>query len=133
MVRLTGGTLKGKPKSGRTWKVETKGKNSVQTLSSLTGNRDPYEVRRRKKQAADDVKALERSMKAERFEEIARQKELRDQRQQQRMENELKSSSYQVLNHSKLKTMSKKQLRMVKKTSMNKNGQVELVNIHQKR
>ena len=32
------------------------------------------------------------------------------------------------LNASKLKTMSKKQLRKVKKTSMNKNGQVELVN-----
>ena len=131
MVRLTGGTLKGKPKSGRIWKVETRGKSSVQTLSSL--NRDCYEVRRRKKQKLDDVKALERSLKTERLEEVARQKELRDQRQQKRMENELKSSSYQVLNHSKLKTMSKKQLRMVKKTSMNKNGQIELVNIHQKR
>lgn len=31
------------------------------------------------------------------------------------------------LNAEKLKTMSKKQLRMVKKTTMNKNGQIELV------
>ena len=90
MVRLTNGTLKGKPKSGRVWKVEAKGKNSVQTLSSLNGDPDGYEIRRIKKRAADEVKALERSMKAERFEEIARQKELRDQRQQQRMENGLR-------------------------------------------
>eukprot|EP01035_Chromulina_nebulosa_P016916 gene16916-22407_t len=44
------------------------------------------------------------------------------------MANEYKNSLYQVINPSKLKTMSKKQLRLIKKTSVNKNGQVELVN-----
>jgi hypothetical protein len=32
------------------------------------------------------------------------------------------------LNPEKIKTMSKKQLRLVRKTAVNKNGQVELVN-----
>jgi hypothetical protein len=46
------------------------------------------------------------------------------------MDNEYKNSVYQELKHETLKGMSKKQLRMVKKTAMNKNGQVELVSLY---
>jgi len=48
------------------------------------------------------------------------------------MANEYKNSEYQELTHGTLKGMSKKQLRMVRKTAMNKNGQVELVNLYGK-
>lgn len=48
------------------------------------------------------------------------------------MANEYKNSEYQELKHETLKGMSKKQLRMVRKTAMNKNGQVELVNLYGK-
>lgn len=46
------------------------------------------------------------------------------------MANEYKNSVYQELKHETLKGMSKKQLRMVKKTAINKNGQVELVSLY---
>ena len=48
------------------------------------------------------------------------------------MANEYKNSVYQELKHETLKGMSKKQLRLVRKTAMNKNGQVELVNLYGK-
>ena len=40
------------------------------------------------------------------------EKARREERQTRRIENEFKSTSYQVINESKMKTMSKKQLRL---------------------
>ena len=46
-------------------------------------------------------------------------------------ENELKSSVYQEINASKMKSMSKKQLRMIKKTAMDsKTGKIKLVDAY---
>jgi hypothetical protein len=75
------------------------------------------------------VKALEKSMKEEKENKKQVEKARREEKQKRKMENEYKSSIYQEINPSKIKGMSKKQLRMIKKTSVNrKTGKIELVN-----
>lgn len=60
--------------------------------------------------------------------EIAERRERQLEKQRRRAENELKGASYQVISDpTKLKKMSKKQLRQVKKTRVNKDGVTELV------
>ena len=48
------------------------------------------------------------------------------------MENEYKSTTYQVINPEKMKRMNKRQLRMIKKTSVNRDGTVEFVSPYAK-
>ena len=49
-----------------------------------------------------------------------------------KMENEYKNTTYQVINPEKMKRMNKKQLRMIKKTSVNRDGTVEFVSPYAK-
>lgn len=59
---------------------------------------------------------------------IAEEKEKALERKKRRAENEQKTVTYTALRPDKIKTMSKKQLRSVRKTSMNQEtGQIELV------
>ena len=120
----------GRPKSGRTWKKkQTQRFSSQKRAGVLSHLGKSFEVKDRMRKEREQMKALEAELRANskalKVAEIAKKEE----RKKQKMENEFKSSSYQVINPSKMKSMSKKQLRMVKKTAMNKNGQVELVNI----
>jgi hypothetical protein len=75
------------------------------------------------------MKAVERQVKEAKIQRIEDEKAKRVEREQRRIANEYKNSSYQVIDGAKMKTMSKKQLRMVKKTSVNTKGQIELVNV----
>ena len=60
--------------------------------------------------------------------ELKAKRERAVEKQRRRAENELKGASYQVIsNPEKLKRMTKKQLRQVKKTRVNKDGVTELV------
>ncbi len=57
----------------------------------------------------------------------------REEKKKRRAENLLKSTTYQVISDpNKLKRMSKKQLRMVKKTRVNAQGVVEFVGAYEK-
>jgi hypothetical protein len=76
----------------------------------------------------DHVKVLENDLKDARKKRIEEAKAKRLEKEKRRIANEYKNSSYQMIDATKMKTMSKKQLRMVKKTSVNSKGQVELVN-----
>jgi hypothetical protein len=88
-----------------------------------------FEERRAERDHKEQVKALEKAMKEEKLQEAQREKERRLEKQKRKMENEYKNSIYQEINPSKIKGMSKKQLRSVKKTSVNrKTGKIELVN-----
>jgi len=63
-----------------------------------------------------------------RAEELKAKRERAVDKARRRAENELKGASYQVIsNPDKLKRMTKKQLRQVKKTRVNKDGVTELV------
>jgi rRNA-processing protein CGR1 len=58
----------------------------------------------------------------------AEAKEKREEKQRRRAENELRTAQYQVISDpAKLKKMSKRQLRQVKRTTVNAKGQMELV------
>ena len=119
----------GRPKSGRTWKLKQTSRFSFQqrqgVVSHLNKSFEEKELIRAKK---DRMLALEREMKEDNKRKAIEEKQRREDQQKRRMENEYKNSVYQTLRPEKLKGMSKKQLRMVRKTAMNKNGQLELVN-----
>jgi hypothetical protein len=116
------------PKSGRFWKTKQRTRSSTQVRQGILSHLSKsFEAKQELKTKNDSAKSLEREIKEETKRKKLAEKQRRDERKQRIMENEMKSSSYQVINASKLKTMSKKQLRMIKKTSMNKNGKVELV------
>ena len=119
----------GIPKSGRVWKVKQTSRASALLRTGLLQNQiktlEEKQIIRTKKAT---ILQLEREMKEESKKKREIQKEKRLENNKRRMANEYKNTSYQALNPEKIKTMSKKQLRMVRKTSMNKNGQVELVN-----
>ena len=118
----------GRPKSGRVWKVKQKTRASAQNRRGVVAHMSrTFEEKERLRTEKDRVLSLERELKAEKKQKVLEEKERREAQQKRRMENEYKNSVYQTLRPEKLKGMSKKQLRMVKKTAMNKNGQIELV------
>jgi len=119
----------GKPKSGRTWKVrETCRASTFSRQGVLSHMSKSLEVRKREKEKKEQAKAFENFMKEEKKMKSDAEKERREENKRRRTMNEYKNSVYQVINPEKIKNMSKKQLRMIKKTSVNKSGQVELVN-----
>jgi hypothetical protein len=121
----------GRPKSGRTWKVKQKTRASTQNRQGVVAHMaKTFEEKERLRMEKERMLSYERELKEEKKQKIADEKTRRDEQQKRRMENEYKTSVYQTLRPEKLKGMSKKQLRMVKKTAMNKNGQVELVELY---
>eukprot|EP00607_Mallomonas_marina_P003263 CAMPEP_0182427744 /NCGR_PEP_ID=MMETSP1167-20130531/19156_1 /TAXON_ID=2988 /ORGANISM="Mallomonas Sp, Strain CCMP3275" /LENGTH=132 /DNA_ID=CAMNT_0024610193 /DNA_START=253 /DNA_END=651 /DNA_ORIENTATION=+ len=118
----------GKNKSGREWKVVQTKRASAQTRMGIMEKMSTtYEEKQKIKEKKDRVKAIEQQMKADRIAKQEEEKRIKEERQQRRIANEQKSTSYQMINTGKLKGMSKKQLRMIRKTSVNEFGQVELV------
>lgn len=116
-------------KSGRVWKVKQATRASSQrrqgVLSHLAKSFEEKELIRKRKA---EVKHLEDEMLNEKKRKIAEEKEKAEERKKRRAENEQKTVTYQALNPQKIKTMSKRQLRAVRKTSMNQEtGKIELV------
>eukprot|EP01042_Synura_sphagnicola_P030260 gene30260-38984_t len=118
----------GKPKSGRVWKVKQTYRSSTQhrqgVLSHLCKS---YEERKRIKDREKEIKAYERELRGQTNKKKETERLRREQLVFKRLENENKAAVYQEIKPEKLKSLSKKQLRQIRKTSVNKNGQVELV------
>ena len=66
-------------------------------------------------------------MKAEKKQKVLDAKERREEQNKRRLANQMKTASTQSINPEKIKGMSKKQLRNIRKTAIGKNGQVELI------
>jgi hypothetical protein len=119
----------GVPRSGRVWKKKQAFRSSSQkrkgVLSHLAKTKDEANVNRQKLQA---LKAFEKELKSETNRVKMEARIRREEHQKRRAANEYKTAVYQPINAEKIKGMSKKQLRSIKKTSVNKFGQVELVN-----
>ena len=145
--------VQGRPKSGRPWKAIQRTRSSsqirkgpLQHMSKSFGDRQVKRVRLKQ------TKALGKESFSSRFSFINfshmvstlpyhTEQELKDntkakreekkakiiERRKLKMENEYKNTTYQVINPEKMKRMNKKQLRMIKKTSVNKDGTVEFV------
>uniref|UniRef100_A0A7S3JW15 Coiled-coil domain-containing protein 86 n=1 Tax=Aureoumbra lagunensis TaxID=44058 RepID=A0A7S3JW15_9STRA len=117
--------LRGRPVSGRTWKhVETKRSSSIKAKAVIPS----WSSRSAEREARKLIKEKESELIAARKERLASAKKRREEKKARRQKNEFKSSSYQVIsNQHTVKALSKKQMRMIKRTRMSKEGQIELV------
>lgn len=119
----------GRSKSGRVWKVKQTSRFStikrVGMMSHLCSTFDEKKARREK---YDNMKTLEREMQQEKKAKAEDAKQRREEQLKRKAANEYKNSVFQVVKAETMKGMSKKQLRMIRKTAINKHGQVELVN-----
>jgi hypothetical protein len=123
--------MQGRAKSGRTWKKTETTRHSSQQRQGVVANLGKsLSVHMKEREKKKQIKALEMEMKNARLQKITEKKEKRAEQEKRRLANQYKSAVVANINPEKLKTMSKKQLRAVKKTSMNKNGQIELVNAY---
>ena len=119
----------GRPTSGRTWKAKQISRSSTLHRSGVMSHLNKtFEEKKLAKEKLDRMKAFEREIKEDKKRKAEEEKERRMEREKRRQQNEYKNSVYQVINPEKLKGMSKKQLRQVRKTSVNSaTGQVELI------
>jgi len=126
----------GRNVSGRTWKIRAqKRASSVQVKPRQTS----WEQRQAEKRLKKQTQELQKQMSEEKRQAILLRKERRAENEKRRAENQLKAieRSVQTLNTdkvgTKLKAMSKKQLRQIKKTRLNpKTGVVEYVPAYSK-
>ena len=121
----------GKPASGRFWKSKqrrTSNRKSDKDRKSLW--RQKVEAKKKFKQ----MKELEKRVISNRNEMLTKRKEKTLAKKKRKAEAELENSRYQfITNDKKIKKMSRKQLRLVKKLRMNpKLGVVEIVGAYDK-
>ncbi|DAZ92570.1 TPA: hypothetical protein N0F65_012800 [Lagenidium giganteum] len=122
---------RGRAVSGRVWKKVQKTRFSSQTYKATKVLSTTWEEKMLKRAKLKELKELQAEIKNRRQAEKDEKKRAREERERRRAENELKSASVQVISKThKLKTMSKKQLRNVKKTIVNKQGVVEYVPVY---
>lgn len=139
VVDTTGSIPKGRNVSGRTWKlIPQKRASNLITKPSQNNKSKSWDLKNTEKLARKALLEREKEMKEERRQAVVQKKERRLENETRRMENEFKaaSRSAQKLGKNqdvKLKSMNKKQLRMIKKTRMNtKTGAVEFVGAYAK-
>lgn len=121
----------GRNVSGRSWKTFPRKRASSIVVKPRVKS---WEERMAEKCARKEIKDLQGQLKEEKRQAAIERKERRLENERRRAENELKAmeKSVQTLNHDRvgrtLKSMSKKQLRQIKKTRLNtKTGVVEYV------
>merc|ERR1712071_233376 len=105
--------IKGKPKSGRTWKSDKKRKSDMINVKPLHTS---WEKKKRIRAEKDSVKAFERDMKEAAKKERDEKRKRIEERKKRKEENQKKSEIVQeIKNTSKLKRLKKKQLRLISK------------------
>jgi rRNA-processing protein CGR1 len=130
---------RGRNVSGRSWKVRPQKRASTLTKTSTNGRATSWHEKRQAHLLQKETQEMQTELREERRLAKVQKRERRLEQERRRMENEFRaaSQSAQTLNYSKvhttLKTMSKKQLRQIKKTRMNpKTGVVEYVPAYSK-
>ncbi|KAG7397564.1 hypothetical protein PHYBOEH_000497 [Phytophthora boehmeriae] len=124
---------RGRPVSGRVWKKVQKTRFSAQGFKGTKVLSTTWEEKMLKRSKLKELKELQAEIKARRQGERDAKKQAREEKEKRRKENELKSAAVQVISRThRLKTMSKKQLRNIKKTIVNKQGVVEYVPVYSK-
>ncbi|CCI44068.1 hypothetical protein ABG067_002794 [Albugo candida] len=128
---MTSSALRGRTKSGRCWKKSQQGRFSsihYKVSRTLSTTWDEKLEQREKKQ---ELQRLQSDIKARQDQLKEEKKRLREEKQKRRQENELKSMSFQSLSKThRIKSMSKKQLRNIRKSVVNKQGVVEYVPVY---
>eukprot|EP00980_Cylindrotheca_fusiformis_P017395 scaffold5395_cov126-Cylindrotheca_fusiformis.AAC.15 len=131
--------VKGRNVSGRSWKTRPQTRASKLIKTEYNGQTKTWEERNQERQAKKEIMELQKALQEERRQAKISKKERRLENERRRAENEFKQAqrSAKALNihklPSKLKAMSKKQLRQIKKTRLNtKTGVVEYVQAYSK-
>ena len=121
----------GKPISGRFWKSKQK---RTSNRKSAKDRKSLWEQKVEAKKRFKQMKELEKQVINNRNEMLTKRKEKTLAKKKRKAEAELENSRYQfITNDKKIKKMSKKQLRLVKKLRMNpKRGVVEIVGAYDK-
>lgn len=124
---------RGRPVSGRVWKKVQKTRFSAQGFKGTKVLSTTWEEKMLKRAKLKELKDLQAEIKSRRQAEKDAKRQAREEKEKRRKENELKSAAVQVISRThRIKTMSKKQLRNVKKTIVNKQGVVEYVPVYSK-
>ncbi|KAM7459234.1 hypothetical protein BLSTO_00020 [Blastocystis sp. subtype 1] len=123
----------GLAKSGRVWKENQKQKSSLYASDGANPLRTSWELKQEKRMKEKRMKELERSITEARIETKRAKRKAIEERNERRAQNEMKSAKVQVISDAnKLKRMSKKQLKQIKKTRVDKNGNVIYVDAYAK-
>jgi hypothetical protein len=132
-------TKAGQNVSGRKWKVRTQKRASSLVTTSVNNNTKTWEARQQVRLQRQEALALQEELKQQRILALREKRERREENETRRSEKEFASASrnVQTLNINKLgstlKSLSKKQLRQIKKTRVNsKTGAVEYVSAYAK-
>mmetsp|Transcript_8715 Transcript_8715/g.9923 ORF Transcript_8715/g.9923 Transcript_8715/m.9923 type:complete len:157 (-) Transcript_8715:1119-1589(-) len=124
------------PASGRWWKPVQCTKTSLGRLGYTNSRRKAVskswarkmEDRRRRQ----EIKDLEEDLKKMKQKQVEEEKQRLLEKRKRKAEAELKNTTFQMIkNPAKLKKMSKKQLKMIKKTTVDKEGNIRLVGAYQ--
>lgn len=133
------GEKRGQCVSGRSWKLVATKRTSSLRKTLVNNQVKSWEERKAEKLKRKEILELQKQLMDERVKGLRDKKERRLENEKRRMENEYENAkkTAQTLNTSKLKStmksMSKKQLRQIKKTRVNnKTGVVEYVPAYSK-
>ena len=125
--------------SGRNWKATATHRSSQMMQSTKRKNQSCWKIKEQRKREFMEMKRLQKQLAQEKKQAILEKKERRLEQLKRQQQNEFErlSKQSQTLNHSKLsstlKTMSKKQLRQIKKSRINpQTGVAEFVSAYAK-
>lgn len=118
--------------SGRTWKLKAQGPARKLKRTTINNQTSTWNVKQQQKRLRQEALELQRQLDEEKRQAILARKQRRLENEKRRQENELKAIQAKTLNPKTAKltlsSMSKKQLRQIKKTRLNqKTGVVEYV------
>lgn len=118
----------GKPKSGRKWK------RIQQTRASASGkpkSKTAWAQKQKRRRDAKRVKEMEKELVERKKQKKREARERREENARRKLENEMKSAHVQeIVKVDKLKNMSKKQLKHIRRTSVRADGTMELVPVY---
>eukprot|EP00123_Amoebidium_parasiticum_P006056 comp17114_c0_seq1/m.15894 comp17114_c0_seq1/g.15894 ORF comp17114_c0_seq1/g.15894 comp17114_c0_seq1/m.15894 type:complete len:122 (-) comp17114_c0_seq1:326-691(-) len=104
--------VKGRPKSGKVWKEE---KQRFSSLVGVKALRKSFAVKQKEREEKARLKAIAKELLEAQKKEKEDKRLRREEQEKRRLENEKKNEIVQKISTSKVKKMSRKQLRTIKK------------------
>lgn len=121
------------PVGGRWWKpVQKKRFSAIKKKSTKAGVNMSWKRKLEERERRRQVKLLEQELKEAQKRKLEEEKEKRLEKRKRKAENTFKNMKLQpIKNLAKIKKMNKKQLRTVKRTAIDKDGNVTLVGAYE--
>ncbi|EKX44446.1 hypothetical protein GUITHDRAFT_139698 [Guillardia theta CCMP2712] len=110
------------PVSGRQWKLDCKRSSSMRVANKLI--RKSWDEKMKERARDKQIKAKQDALVQARIDEKREKKRLAEERQKRKEENRLKGAVVQSISTMKVKKMSRKQLRMIRKMDTSNEGKV---------